>query len=396
MPVRQDCRVSPDRRLLFVHAHPDDETINNGATMARYVAEGAQVTLLTCTLGEEGEILVPELAQLAADQADQLGGYRISELAQAMAALGVTDTRWLGGAGRYRDSGMMGTPANEHPRAFWNADPDEAVGHAVAVVREVRPQVVVTYDENGGYGHPDHIQAHRVAMGAVAAAADPGYRPDLGEAWSVAKVYWCCAPRSVLQQGIEALAAAGEESFFEGVTSADDIPFAVDDDEVAAAVDGRSFVDRKDAAMRAHPTQILVDGPFFALSNNLALEVLGVEYYRLVQGERGPAGPGPEGGEDDLFAGLTGGGPRGRGGARRWPPSSWPRGSPWWRSSGFRCGWAASSSPCRSWPPSSPTCCCPPPRSGWRGVASSPSCRRWSGWSSRSPRWCGGPRATWS
>jgi N-acetyl-1-D-myo-inositol-2-amino-2-deoxy-alpha-D-glucopyranoside deacetylase len=298
--------VTPSRRLLLVHAHPDDETINNGATMARYVAEGAQVTLLTCTLGEEGEILVPELTQLAADQADQLGGYRIGELRAAMDALGVTDSRFLGGPGRYRDSGMMGTPANDKPRAFWRADLDEAIAHAVAVVREVRPQVVVTYDENGGYGHPDHIQAHRVAMGAVAAAADPGFRPDLGEAWSVAKVYWCCVPRSVLQQGIDALAAAGEESFFEGVSSADDIPFAVDDEAVTAAVDGREFADRKDAAMRAHPTQILVDGPFFALSNNLGLEVLGVEYYRLVHGERGPAGPGPEGWEDDLFAGLPG------------------------------------------------------------------------------------------
>src|SRR4051794_3216772 len=292
--------------MLLVHAHPDDETINNGATMARYVAEGAQVTLLTCTLGEEGEVLVSELAQLAADQADQLGGDRMSELAAAMAALGVTDSRWLGGAGRYRDSGMIGTPANDKPRAFWNADLDEAVAHAVAVVREVRPQVVVTYDGNGGYGHPDHIQTHRVAMGAVDAAADPAYRPDLGEAWSVAKVYWNAMPRSVLQQGIDALKAAGEESFFGGVDSADELPFAVADEVVTAAVDGRRFADRKDAAMRSHPTQILVDGPFFALSNNLGLEVLGVEYYRLVRGERGPAGAGSEGWEDDLFAGLDG------------------------------------------------------------------------------------------
>jgi N-acetyl-1-D-myo-inositol-2-amino-2-deoxy-alpha-D-glucopyranoside deacetylase len=298
--------VSPDRRILLVHAHPDDETINNGATMARYVAEGASVTLLTCTLGEEGEILVPDLEQLAADQADQLGGYRIWELRAAMAALGVTDSRFLGGPGRYRDSGMMGTTANEHPRAFWNADLDEAVAHAVAVVREVRPQVVVTYDENGGYGHPDHIQAHRVAMAAVDAAADPEYRPDLGAAWTTAKVYWCCLPRSVLQQGIDALAAAGEQSFFQGVTDAADIPFAVPDEEVAAAVDGRAFASHKDAAMRAHPTQILVDGPFFALSNNLGQEVLGTEYYRLVRGERGPAGHGPNGWEDDLFAGLSG------------------------------------------------------------------------------------------
>jgi N-acetyl-1-D-myo-inositol-2-amino-2-deoxy-alpha-D-glucopyranoside deacetylase len=295
--------VTSARRLLLVHAHPDDETINNGATMARYVAEGVQVTLLTCTLGEEGEILVPELAQLAADQADQLGGYRIGELRAAMAALGVTDSRFLGGAGRYRDSGMMGTPANEHPRAFWNADLGEAVAAAVAVVREVRPQVVVTYDENGGYGHPDHIQAHRVAMGAVAAAADPGYRPDLGEPWDVAKVYWCCVPRSVLQQGIDALAQSGD-TFFEGVTDAGQLPFGVADEEVAAAVDGRAFADAKHAAMRAYPTQIQVNGPFFALSNNLGQEVLGTEYYRLVQGERAAAGDGDW--EDDLFAGLPG------------------------------------------------------------------------------------------
>src|SRR3954453_16996681 len=239
MPMRG--RLVADRRLLLVHAHPDDETINNGATMARYVADGASVTLLTCTLGEEGEVLVPELAQLAADQADQLGGYRIWELRAAMAALGVTDIRFLGGAGHFRDSGMMGTPANDKPRAFWQADLDEAIGHAVAVVREVRPQVVVTYDENGGYGHPDHIQAHRVAMGAVEAAADPAYRPELGEPWDVAKVYWCCIPRSVLERGIEALAAAGEDSFFQGVTDAAEIPFSVPDEAVTAAVDGRPF-----------------------------------------------------------------------------------------------------------------------------------------------------------
>ncbi len=295
--------MTADRRALFVHAHPDDETINNGATMARYVAEGAAVTLLTCTLGEEGEILVPALAQLAADQADQLGGYRIGELREAMAALGVTDVRFLGGAGRYRDSGMMGTPANEHPRAFWNADLDEATAHAVAVVREVRPQVLVAYDEIGGYGHPDHIQAHRVAMRAVEAAADPGYRPDLGEAWEIAKVYWNAMPRSLVQRGIDAMAAAGDDTFFEGATSADDLPFAVPDDVVTTEVDGGAFASHKDAAMRAHPTQILVDGPFFALSNNLGLELAAVEHYRLVRGERGP-GSGPYGWEDDLFAGL--------------------------------------------------------------------------------------------
>jgi len=294
------------RSLLLVHAHPDDEAINNGATMARYVAEGVRVTLLTCTLGEEGEVLVPELAQLAADQADQLGGYRISELTAAMAALGVTDHRWLGGAGRYRDSGMMGTPANENPRAFWNADLEDAAAHAVAVVRELRPQVLVTYDENGGYGHPDHIQAHRIAMRAVEAAADPDFHPELGEPWQVAKVYWCAMPRSVIQQGIEALASMGESSPFAGLGDIEEVPFVVPDAAIAAAVDGRAYAAHKDAALRAYPTQITVDGPFFALSNNLGQEVLGTEYYRLVRGERGPAGNNPHGWEDDLFAGLPG------------------------------------------------------------------------------------------
>src|SRR5438445_5878247 len=169
--------MTADRRMLLVHAHPDDETIGTGATMAKYVADGAHVTLVTCTLGEEGEILVPELAHLAADKEDGLGEHRTGELAAAMKALGVTDHRFLGGPGRWRDSGMMGLPTNDDPGCFWQADLDVAVGELVRVVREVRPQVVITYDENGGYGHPDHIQAHRVAVAAFDAAADPGRYP---------------------------------------------------------------------------------------------------------------------------------------------------------------------------------------------------------------------------
>jgi N-acetyl-1-D-myo-inositol-2-amino-2-deoxy-alpha-D-glucopyranoside deacetylase len=192
------------------------------------------------------------------------------------------------------------------PRAFANADLTEASDHLVAIIREVRPQVLVTYDQFGGYGHPDHIQAHRVAMGAVEAAADPAYRPELGAAWDVPKVYWNAMPRSVVQAGIDAMAALGEASPFEGLGDLDDVPFAVADDVVTTEVDGRAYAARKDAAMRAHPTQMTVDGPFFALSNNLGQEVLGTEYYRLVKGARGPAGPAPQGWEDDLFAGLPG------------------------------------------------------------------------------------------
>jgi len=293
---------SAARRLLLVHAHPDDESIGNGATMARYAAEGDHVTLVTCTLGEEGEVIGAGLAHLTADQEDILGAWRIGELDAAMAELGVTDHRFLGGPGRYRDSGMMGVDSNRHPDCFWRADLDEAAGHLVAVVREVRPQVLVTYDPNGGYGHPDHIQAHRVAMRARDLAADPAYRPELGAAHDIAKVYWNCMPRSVVEAGFAALRAAGKESPFPGIATADDVPGVVADELVTAAVDGSAYAARKSAAMRAHATQIAVDGPFFALSNDLGQPMPVTEYYRLVHGEAGPRGA--TGWEDDLFAGT--------------------------------------------------------------------------------------------
>jgi N-acetyl-1-D-myo-inositol-2-amino-2-deoxy-alpha-D-glucopyranoside deacetylase len=294
-----------DRRLLVVHAHPDDESITTGATMAYYASNGVGVTLLTCTLGEEGEVLAPEYAQLAADEADQLGGYRISELAAALTALGVADHRWLGGAGRFRDSGMMGTPANDHPRAFWRAagDPavfDIAVAAAVEVVRDVRPHVVITYDENGDYGHPDHIMAHRVAMAAVERAADPDY--GAGAPWQVAKVYWTATPKSALRQGFEALAAVEDRPF--GVASVDDLPFGVDDELVTTAVDATGFGAAKMAALAAHRTQIAVDGPFFALSNMLGREIMAVEHFRLVSGDLGPDLD-AEGRENDVFSGVA-------------------------------------------------------------------------------------------
>lgn len=290
------------RRLLLVHAHPDDETIGTGATMAHYAAEHALVTLVTCTLGEEGEVLVPELAHLASDRDGGLGQHRIGELAAACEALRVTDHRFLGGPGRWRDSGMMGTPPNDRPECFWQADLDEAVRELVAVLREVRPQVVVTYDSNGGYGHPDHVQAHRVTVAAFDAAGDPAYAPELGEVWQAAKLYWTAFPKSVLQAGIDALKASGHTNFF-GADSADDLPFGVPDDEVSTEVDANAHLEAKTAAMRAHKTQIEVDGPFFALSNHVGQRAFGTEYFTLARGERGPA-TGEHGREDDLFAGL--------------------------------------------------------------------------------------------
>jgi N-acetyl-1-D-myo-inositol-2-amino-2-deoxy-alpha-D-glucopyranoside deacetylase len=296
-----------DRRLLLVHAHPDDESIGTGATMARYVTEGASVTLVTCTLGEEGEVLVPSLALLAADQADQLGGWRIHELDNAMATLGVTDHRFLGGAGRFRDSGMMDHPSNKKSRAFWraNSDPavfDAAVSALVEVIREVRPQVVVSYDDFGGYGHPDHVMANRVTTAAIAAAARADYPGVTGSAWQISKFYWTAMPRSLLQVGIDALMDR-RDSPFAGIESADEVPFAVDDDLVTTAIDATEHLDAKMRALAAHATQIRVDGPFFALSNNTGQKGWGVEYFRLRQGTA--AGElDSDGRETDLFAGI--------------------------------------------------------------------------------------------
>jgi N-acetyl-1-D-myo-inositol-2-amino-2-deoxy-alpha-D-glucopyranoside deacetylase len=282
------------KSLLLVHAHPDDETINNGATMAMYAAAGYNVTLVTCTRGEEGEILVPELAHLAADKEDGLAPIREVELANAMAALGVTDHRFLGAPdNRYRDSGMMGTPPNDRPDVFWQADLDSAAHELVKIILEVKPQVLVTYDDFGGYGHPDHIQAHRVAMRAA----------ELVESeWDIEKIYWNTMPRSVIQKGIDAMKAAGSD--FMGVDSADELPFAKPDDVVTTAIDASTFVDQKMKAMASHPTQIALDGPFFALSNNVGLNVWGYEYYTLVKGEKS-GDLTPEGWEQDLFAGIA-------------------------------------------------------------------------------------------
>ena len=299
-----------EQRMLLVHAHPDDESINQGATMAKYAARGTQVTLVTCTLGEEGEVLVPGLAHLASDKEDRLGEHRITELANAMKELGVTDHRFLGGAGTYRDSGMVWhesghATAGEDVKegTFWRADLLEATAHLVEIVREVRPQVLVTYDQFGNYGHPDHIQAHRVATYAVSLAAARSFRPDLGPAWDVAKVYWGAMSETRMREGLRKLRAAGDTTTFEGMDPEDDLGWWVTSDEfLDAEVDGNDFVAAKMAAMRAHETQIAVDGPFFALSNNVGNEVWGTEYYRLVKGTKGPVDE--RGLETDLFAGL--------------------------------------------------------------------------------------------
>jgi N-acetyl-1-D-myo-inositol-2-amino-2-deoxy-alpha-D-glucopyranoside deacetylase len=285
------------RGVLFVHAHPDDESIETGATLAKYAAEGAQVTLVTCTLGEMGEVIPAELAHLAWDANGGLGQYRIGELAAACAALGVADHRFLGGTGRWRDSGMMGTPANAEPGCFWRADLDEAARALLAIITEVQPQVLVTYDARGFYGHPDHIQAHRVAWQAFELAGG-----------LVSKFYATAIPKSVLAEAMALLAGdsgGGQVGGvdFSRVQSLDELPFGTDDDEVSTQIDATDYLDAKIAAMAAHATQIAVDSPFFALSDMVGRKALGVEYFTVLAGPGGRA-DGAGGRETDLFAGI--------------------------------------------------------------------------------------------
>lgn len=271
---------------MLVHAHPDDESLATGGTIARYAAEGAEVVVVTCTLGEEGEVIGDRWSQLAVDHADQLGGYRIFELATALLHLGVDGPNFLGGAGHWRDSGMAGTDPL-HPRAFAQADFGEAVDTLVELIEKHRPQVVVTYDPFGGYGHPDHIQAHLVTTAAVAAAQ-----------WRVAKLYWAVLSASALEPARAAMRSLPPGTALSPI----DTVVAYPDEQITAAIDVSAHREAKVAAVRAHATQVLVseDGSSLALSNLLAVPIADIEYFVLAAGTPGVT----EGWESDLFAGV--------------------------------------------------------------------------------------------
>lgn len=277
------------RRVVLVHAHPDDETTNTGTTMASLVARGDLVTLVTCTRGELGDVVDPTQVDLLSTGPDdnRLGEHRMGELAAAMEALRVTDHRWLGGPGRWRDSGMMGEPSNDDPRCFWQADLAGPTAELVDILREIRPQVVITYDSNGNYGHPDHIQAYRVAVAGVAAAADPSYvAAGGGEPWQVGRLLATAIPRSVVLEAVEA-----------GLMPNDNDMTGVPDEEIAIVIDGTEQWQAKLAAMRAYKTQIdLAQGMWAMLTadNRFARES-----FVLI------SGTGVDGVTvDDLFTGL--------------------------------------------------------------------------------------------
>lgn len=274
-------------RLLLVHAHPDDESLTTGGTIARYAAGGVQVTLVTCTLGEEGEIIPEQLGMLAASSADQLGGYRMGELRAACAALGVADHRYLGGIGRWRDSGMVGTAANAHPRALVRGDLTEQVAALTEVLDDVRPAVVITYGPDGGYGHPDHIRAHEITMGACA-----GFP-------SVQRVYYAVTSRSAVRAGVAVL--SGTDGLPFRLPGDGELP-SVADEEITTVLPVTDSIPAKLLALRAHATQISVwqddkGGASYALSNGIAQPVLDAEHFTLALGE-------PAGADADLFGGL--------------------------------------------------------------------------------------------
>jgi N-acetyl-1-D-myo-inositol-2-amino-2-deoxy-alpha-D-glucopyranoside deacetylase len=289
------------RRLLAVHAHPDDETLATGGTLARYARDGRTVvTLVTCTLGQRGEVIPDRLRHLTGRA---LGQHRRGELDRAAAALGVADHRLLAD-GRWTDSGMTwvrpgiaGPAPDVGPDAFARADVLEAAEELALVIREVRPHVVITYDPHGGYAHPDHVQAHRVTMRAV--------QLTTARAWTPAKVFWVRVPRG----WAEAERAAAPDR--PGSMLARDLndpfpPVVVDDDLVDVVVDVHPVLAAKLAALRAHETQVRVEGSWFALSDGFAQRVRDREAYQLAPGPGTVAGPhrSTVSVQTDLFSGV--------------------------------------------------------------------------------------------
>ncbi|AKE41726.1 MshB deacetylase [Corynebacterium kutscheri] len=278
--------------VVAVHAHPDDEAIWTGGALAQLARRGADITVVTCTLGEQGEVIGKPFSHLVADQADQLGGFRIAELEKSLATLGVRG-EFLGGAGYWRDSGMKGDPANEHPRAFIHSG-GKAVAQLIEIFQRLSPQLVITYGPDGGYGHPDHIRAHHIVHEAAQVVTIP-------------RILWAVTSREHLQHGLQQFTTpVGWKTAREAeIACVDEVDIKVELSELDVAA--------KVAAMRAHPTQLwIADGsiskvnphsvvasisnpsevPYvFALSNLIAQPLLRQEFYQYGGGEDPTAQP---------------------------------------------------------------------------------------------------------
>ena len=307
---------------MTVHAHPDDETIGTGGVMAKATAAGHGVVVVTCTRGELGEIVVPELD--TPENHRRLAEIRAGELETALTALGVTAWENLG----YRDSGMTGTPGNQDPRCLWQADLDDAIRRLVWLVRRDRPDVVTHYNDFGGYGHPDHIRAHQVAIGAFYRAGDPEWHPeqvapehggsgpsvsDGGLApWAPAKLYEQAISRSRREAMAARAEAAGITSWWSPPTGAGPEELVrwdefmrrstVEDALITTRIDVRAFADARWAALLAHRTQISpTESPLMALGKDALAELWAEETF-VLRASRVPLGE--KGQETDLFAGL--------------------------------------------------------------------------------------------
>ncbi|MDO5662199.1 MAG: mycothiol conjugate amidase Mca [Brachybacterium sp.] len=279
---------------MAVHAHPDDESSKGAASMARYVREGVQVTVITCTGGERGDILNPKMKDHPEAIAD-LPALRRREMARAQEILGV-DHEWLG----FVDSGLPeGDPLPALPvGCFATLDLEEAARPLVEAVRRLRPHVLTTYDENGGYPHPDHIQCHRISVAAFDWAADPEFAPDLGEPWEVSKLYYIGGfPRQRFAAIVRHLKEIGQPN--EELESWLDHFDEAKDRMLTTRVDVRGYLELRDDALRAHATQVDPDGFFFSVDNDIQAEAWPTDDYELRTSRVGVTLP-----EDDLFAGL--------------------------------------------------------------------------------------------
>ncbi len=278
--------------LMVVHAHPDDEAIGTGGTFARYAAEGIRTVLVTCTLGEEGEIVDAEL-NTPANKA-RLAEIRYNELRAAVAHLGIGHLEVL----PYRDSGMIGTPSNQHPESFAQADLHEATGRLVRLIRQYRPQVLVTYNEQGGYGHPDHIMAHKMTLAAWDAAGDAGQYPAAGVPWTPQKLYYISSRRALWLKTWTTMRERGLPTPMD--TPDFDPSRFVDDPRVTTTLDIKPYLPQKLAALRAHRTQIRSDWMWLGVPEDVREALLYTEHFVRVHTRVSV----PEGDEDDLFAGL--------------------------------------------------------------------------------------------
>ena len=279
------------QRQLAVFAHPDDEAFGTGGTLACYAAAGVDIALVCATRGEVGEIADESLAT-----PDTLGQVREKELLCAADTLGVRDVVFLG----YRDSGMAGTTDNGNSGAFVNAPAEEVVSRLVGIIRQWRPQVVVTFEPNGGYGHPDHIAAHRHTLAAFHAAADPSSYPEQGEAWQASRLFYTAIPRSFFVEMRDRLVAAGVDTSEFDRFEEDGIGWP--DDQVSVMVDVAGEIEAKWAALNCHRTQFGPNNLFRRLSDEEIKQMLGREYFAL-------AWPDPDPGLQlaGLFAGLRAG-----------------------------------------------------------------------------------------